>query len=167
MERGSDLLFHARSSVGQQDLNPELSDSKERWLDKARPLGAPNLGHSHPSLLLTPLSCFPGSGLLGAFGPEESMGRRAAGWDAAQAAGRPWGGAREEGRWLQRAPCPHPTHPASSRFLSSPHPLLPAPLRSGKARGCLLPCWTSGNRPGWKETPPTELGRGRARRAGK
>lgn len=136
----------------QQNLNPGLSDSSKRkgWAGQTP---EPRAVVSSSSLF-----SFPGAGLLGAFGPGESMGRRTSRGGAGHAGAQPWdqtagGGAREKVRWLQRGRLPH-RHPPKPLLSSWLVPIFsPSPVWSGKAQACLLPYWSSGNRPGLREAP--------------
>lgn len=146
------MLIHAESA-GNQDLNPERSDSgkREGWADQAP--GIPAV------VSISPLfSSFPGAGLLGAFGPGEFTGRRASRGRSGHARGWPWDqtakrkyGKRSNG--CRGVACSTPTHPSLFSLPIGIHFLFPAPLCLGEVQTCPLPCWSSGNRPGLKETP--------------
>ena len=62
------------------------------------------------------------------------------------------GGVWEKDRWLQRGCLFPPHYPSLSHLQFSSHLLFPAPLWSGRPEQAWpVPCWSSGNRPGWKE----------------
>lgn len=99
---------------------------------QARPLGAPNLGHSHPSLLLTPLSCFPGLDSWGHLGQRSPREEGQQGGTLLRLQGDPGGehGKRADGC---RGP-PAPTPPTQPLLASCPVPILSSRPLCGQER---------------------------------
>lgn len=132
-------------------MNPGLSDSRKRGGWAGQVPGLPAMASISPLL-----PSFPGAGLLGAFGPGESKGRKANWSGAGPAGGWPRDQApREEGGKGQmapeRLPAPTPTCPSlfslPVQFPSS----LPASLCSGK-----VPALWELRKQAWLERSPRQ-----------